>query len=114
MDPRLWEAFCLLAKRACRDREDHNRADNRGEDVYGRAAWCFLLLLQRLRGPEQSQVHLPHIGCPTRAEAPRISFDIRQIGPVGSRSCPRVFVWPDEQVDSSTAREISHFYRPRD
>src|ERR1700753_117661 len=72
LDLRLPQAPRLLVERSRWDREEYHRPDDRGEDVCRWTAWCFLLLLPRLRGPEESPLNLPHPGRSTRPEGPPV------------------------------------------
>ena len=101
----------LLTQRVGRNWKEYDRTDDCRE-VAGRGTTrCLLLLFARLQRPEQPPLHLPHPGCPTRAEVCRISIDLHSACPVGSRSHLRVTAQPAEQVDFLVPQEIRCFHR---
>ena len=91
----------LLVGWACRDREEHHCSDGRGEDFFGWTA-RGLLLLAKLRGPQQPQVHISHHRCPARTQVHQVSFDPCFVGAVGSSNYPRVTVRSYGQIDRWT------------
>ena len=114
MDKRLRQVTRILAERVGRDRKEHYRTDDNREGVRRRATRGVVLLLARLRGPEQPAVHLPHPGGSARTEVPWVSVDLCPAGAIGSRNCSRIAVQPDGQVDHAATRGIHHFDRDRD
>ena len=91
----------LLVEWACRNREEHHCSDGRGEDVLGWTA-RGLLLLAKLRGPQQPQVHISHHRCPARTQVHQVSLDPCFVGAVGSSNYPRVTVRSYGQIDRWT------------
>ena len=106
----LQQTTRLLAQWVGGNREEYNRTNDRGEVIRRRTARCLLLLLTRLRGPAQPQLHLPHPSCPTRTEVHQISVNPYSACAARSESCIRVPVQPDEQTNRRASQEIFHLY----